>query len=91
MDLGQHIADEVLCRDGRLHAFGKELAVGREQSKVDACADLRSTLVRRMEQRLPFAEESHWQRLTRLMNAQLSHGDDVARAKRIAILTVDSM
>ena len=85
------VAEAIYCQGDELYAFGHALAVELERSSEEACHELRATLVHRMEQRLPFAEEEHWARLVQRMKAQLDDGDTVTHAAHLAASTVDSM
>lgn len=88
----RELAAEALSSQGNeLFAFGHPLVIEGTTSSQQSCEELRKTLVRRMEERLPFATKEHWARLSKLMNAQLDDGDSASRAAHLVVSTVDSM
>ena len=91
LPLEQLVRKNIFCRGERLFAFGKELTVEAGLSARAACDSLRKTVVLRMQQRAPFAEERHWRHFSSLMNAQLDHRDTAAHASHVVLVTVDAM
>jgi hypothetical protein len=89
--ISERVDEAIHCDADGLYAFGKKIVADDGRSNGQACKDLRAALLRRVQQRLPFADESDWAHASRLIGAQLNDGDTVARAARTLVLTVDSM